>query len=143
MSEMHREPEVAEERVPVVECFDGPARITSEELATNSFCEKQHPPECLFYKSESGCRIWVKSALMHIVRLMNNHPCSISPLLGPARRRSRRQQHASGCSCLTNVVKSAPPSKPAPNSCLPTVAPRSKLGRLDRITNHQYPRLQS
>ena len=24
---------------------------------TNSFCEKWHPPECLFYKSESGCRL--------------------------------------------------------------------------------------
>ena len=33
MREMRREPEVPEERVPVVECIDGPARITSKELA--------------------------------------------------------------------------------------------------------------
>ena len=33
MSKKHREPEVPEERVPVVECLDGPARITSKELA--------------------------------------------------------------------------------------------------------------
>ena len=33
MSENHREPEVLEARVPVVECLDGPARITSKELA--------------------------------------------------------------------------------------------------------------
>ena len=33
MREMRREPEVVEERVPVVECLDVPARITSEELA--------------------------------------------------------------------------------------------------------------
>ena len=33
MREMRREPEVPEERVPVVECLDGPARITSKELA--------------------------------------------------------------------------------------------------------------
>ena len=32
MSEKHREPEVAEEEVPVVECLDGLARITLEEL---------------------------------------------------------------------------------------------------------------
>ena len=32
-------------------------------ICTNSFCEKWHPPECLFYKSKSGCRFWV-SALM-------------------------------------------------------------------------------
>ena len=33
MKEKHREPEVPEERVPVVECLDDPARITSKELA--------------------------------------------------------------------------------------------------------------
>ena len=33
MREMCREPEVPEARVPVVECLDGPARITSKELA--------------------------------------------------------------------------------------------------------------
>ena len=27
---------------------------------TNPFCEKWHPPECLFYKSESGCRFGEK-----------------------------------------------------------------------------------
>ena len=30
---MHREPEVPEARVPEGECLDGPARITSKELA--------------------------------------------------------------------------------------------------------------
>ena len=34
MREMRREPEVPEERVPVVDCVDGLARITSKELAT-------------------------------------------------------------------------------------------------------------
>ena len=33
MREMHREPEVLEAEVPVEECFDCPARITSKELA--------------------------------------------------------------------------------------------------------------
>ena len=55
---MRREPEVPEERVPVVECRDGPARITS-------FCEKWHPPECLFYKTESGCRFGEKCSYAH------------------------------------------------------------------------------
>ena len=32
LREMHREPEVPEERVPVAECLDGPARISSKEL---------------------------------------------------------------------------------------------------------------
>ena len=34
---MRREPEVPEERVPVVECFDGLARITFKELAVTHF----------------------------------------------------------------------------------------------------------
>ena len=32
---------------------------------TNSFCEKRHPPECLFYKSESGCRFGEKCSYAH------------------------------------------------------------------------------
>ena len=51
----HREPEVPEAAVSVVECRDGLARITVEELAYNSFCEKWHPPECLYYKTKIGC----------------------------------------------------------------------------------------
>ena len=34
---MRREPEVPEEKVPVVECLDGLARITSKELAITHF----------------------------------------------------------------------------------------------------------
>ena len=37
MSEKHREPEVPGEKVPVVECLDGLARITSKELAITHF----------------------------------------------------------------------------------------------------------
>ena len=32
---------------------------------TNSFCEKWHPPECLFYKSKSGCRFGEKCPFLH------------------------------------------------------------------------------
>ena len=31
----------------------------------NSFCEKWHPPECLFYKSESACRFGEKCSYAH------------------------------------------------------------------------------
>ena len=37
MREKHRKPEVPEEEVPVLECLDGPARITSKELAPTHF----------------------------------------------------------------------------------------------------------
>ena len=65
MSENHREPEVPEEEVPVVECLDGFARITSEELAITHFVKKWHPPECLFYKTKSGCRFGEKCSYAH------------------------------------------------------------------------------
>ena len=32
---------------------------------TNSFCEKWHPPECLFYKTKSGCRFGEKCLYAH------------------------------------------------------------------------------
>ena len=47
-----------EARVPVVERLDGLARITS-------FCEKWHLPECLFYKTKSGCRFGEKCSYAH------------------------------------------------------------------------------
>ena len=68
---MHREPEVPEERVPVVECLDGHARITSKELAPlhsvksgtlQNACSTR--PRVV---ADSG-----ESALMHIARLMNS-----------------------------------------------------------------------
>ena len=31
----------------------------------NSFCEKWHPPECLFYKTKSGCRFGGKCSYAH------------------------------------------------------------------------------
>ena len=57
---MRREPEVPEERVPVEESFDCPCKDYLKGTCTNPFCEKWHPPECLFYKTKSGCRFGEK-----------------------------------------------------------------------------------
>ena len=62
---MRREPDVPEERVPVAECLDGHARTTSKGTCANSFCEKWHPPERLFYKTKSGCRFGEKCSYAH------------------------------------------------------------------------------
>ena len=67
---MHREPEVPEERVPVVECLDGPARITSKELAPI------HSVKGGTLQNACSTRPRVvadlrKSALMRIARLTN------------------------------------------------------------------------
>ena len=42
------------------ECLDCRAKITS-----TPFCEKWHPPECLFNKSDKGCRFWEKCSYAH------------------------------------------------------------------------------
>ena len=65
MSENHRGPEVPEVTVQAVECHDGLARITFRRTCNNSFCEKWHPPECLFYKTKSGCRFGEKCSFAH------------------------------------------------------------------------------
>ena len=54
-----------EEKVPVVECLDGPARITSKELAPIHSVKKWHPPECLFYRTKSGCKFGEKCSYAH------------------------------------------------------------------------------
>ena len=71
MREKHREPEVPEEKVPVVECLDGLARITSKELAPI------HSVKSGTLQNACSTRRRVvadlgKSALMRIVRLLNN-----------------------------------------------------------------------
>ena len=40
-------------------------RITWKELCTTPFCEKCHPPDCLFYKTKSDCRFGEKCSYGH------------------------------------------------------------------------------
>ena len=65
MKEKHREPEVPEAEVPVEECLDGLCKDYLKGTCNNSFCEKWHPPECLFYKTKSGCRFGEKCSYAH------------------------------------------------------------------------------
>ena len=62
---MRQEPEVPEEKVPVVGILEGPAMITSKELAPIHYVKKWHPPECLFYKTKSGCGFGKKCSYAH------------------------------------------------------------------------------
>ena len=71
MSENHREPEVPEEEVPVVECFDGHARITSKELAPIHSVKSGTLQNSFFTRPRVVADL-EKSALMRIARLMNS-----------------------------------------------------------------------
>ena len=71
MSENHRGPEVPEVRVPVVECFDGLARITLKELAiTHSVKDGILQNACS--TRTRMVAVLGRSAHSHIVRLMNS-----------------------------------------------------------------------
>ena len=71
MSENHREPEVPEEEVPVVECLDGLARITSKELAITHFVKSGTLQNACSTRPRVVVGL-VKIAHSHIVRLMNS-----------------------------------------------------------------------
>ena len=71
MSENHREPEVPEEEVPVVERLDGLARITSKELAITHFVKSGTLQNACSTRPRVVVGL-VKSAHMHTVRLMNS-----------------------------------------------------------------------
>ena len=49
----------------MVACLDGLARITFLGICKNTYCEKWHPPECLFFKTKSGCRFGKKCSCAH------------------------------------------------------------------------------
>ena len=55
---------------------------------TNSFCEKWHPPECLFYKTKSGCRFGEKCSYAH--RQVDEKPS----------KRSKKNDHKSAVAML-------------------------------------------
>ena len=68
---MRREPEVPEEKVPLVECLDGHARITSKELAPIHSVKSGTLQNACSTNPKMDADV-EKSARMHIVRLMNN-----------------------------------------------------------------------
>ena len=65
MREMRREPEVAEEKSPSGRMSRWLCKHHLKGTCTNSFCEKWHTLECLFYKSENGCRFGEKCSYAH------------------------------------------------------------------------------
>ena len=80
MKEKHREPEVPEERVPVVECLDGLARITSKELAITHFMKSGTLQNACSTRPRVVADL-EKSARMHIARLMKSLPKGLKRMM--------------------------------------------------------------
>ena len=82
---MHRESEVPEEEVPVVDCLDGLARITSKELAITDFVKGGTLQNACSTRPRVVVEL-VKSTHTHTVRLMK------SRLKGPKRMMIKMQE---------------------------------------------------
>ena len=65
MSEMRREPEVRRGKSPSGRMSRWLCKDYLKGTCNNSFCEKWHPPECLIYKTTSGCRLGEKCSFAH------------------------------------------------------------------------------
>ena len=52
-------------RSPSGRMYRWPCKDYLKGTCTNSFCEKWHPPECLFHKTKSGCRLGEKCSYAH------------------------------------------------------------------------------
>ena len=52
-------------RSPSGRMFRWPCKDYLKGTCINSFCEKWHPPECLFYKTKSGCKFGEKCSYAH------------------------------------------------------------------------------
>ena len=52
-------------RSPSGRMYRWPCKDYLKGTCTNSFSQKWHPPECLFYKTKSGCRFWEKCSYAH------------------------------------------------------------------------------
>ena len=83
-NEKHRGPEVPEEKVQVVECLGGLARVTSKELAITHFVKGGTLQNACSTRPRVVVGL-VKSALVRIVKLMN------SRLKGPKRMMTKVQ----------------------------------------------------
>ena len=57
--------------------FRLPCKDYLKGTCTSSFCQKWHPPECLFYKSENGCRSGEECSYAH--RQVDEQPSKKGP----------------------------------------------------------------
>ena len=67
-------------RSPSGRMFRLPCKDYLKGTGTTPFCEKWHPPECLFYKSENGCRFGEKCSYAH--RQVDEQPSKKSKMKG-------------------------------------------------------------
>ena len=117
---MRREPEVPDARVSVVECLDGPARITSKELAPIHSVKNGILQNACSTSPRVVADLW-KSALMRIARLTDSqakHPKkgdkSVVAMLKKHEQHDRtvRPVHTSNARQLGCVFQDMEPTNP-------------------------------
>ena len=96
MWKMHREPEVPEARVPVVECLDGHARITSKELAPIHSVKNGILRSACSTSPNMDADLGI-SALTHTARLTNRLARSLKRMVTKVQWLYLKNTRQSGC----------------------------------------------
>ena len=91
---------------------------------TNSFCEKWHPPECLFYKTKSGCPFGEKCSYAH--RQVDEQPS----------KRSKKNDDKSAVAMLKKNDWHENVREPVVNHA----TGHDRSGRLDKKRDHELKR---
>ena len=84
-----------------------PCKDYFKRTCTNSFCGKWHPPECLFHKSENGCRFGEKCACVH--RQVEEQPS----------KRAKKKMWQK-CSGFAEEERASPKNRATCLGCLPS-----------------------
>ena len=101
-----------------------PCKNYPKVTCTNSFCEKWHPPECLFCKTKSGCRFGEKCSNAH--RQVDEQPC----------KRSKKNDDTSAVAMLKKSDWHENVREPVVNFA----KGHDRSGRLDEKRDHELKR---
>ena len=101
-----------------------PCKDYLKRTCTNSFCEKWHPPECLFYKTKSGCQFGEKCSYAH--RQVDEQPS----------KTSKKNDDKSAVAMLKKNVWHENVREPVVNHA----EGHDRSGRLDKKRDHELKR---
>ena len=96
-------------------------------ICTNSFCEQWHPPECLFYKTKSGCRFGERCSHAH--RQVDEQPSKRSTKNGDKSAVAMLKKHESYDRTVRPVVCNS--SNTRQLGCVFQIWSRRSLHRFD------------
>ena len=127
VSENHQEPRSPRGKSPSGRMFRLPCKDYLGGTCNNSLCEKWHPPECVFYKTKSGCLFGEKCSYAH--RQVDEQPS----------KRSKKNEDKSAVAMLKKDDWHENLRQPVVNHC----KNHDRSGRPDKNRDHELERRSS